>query len=491
MSIPTVRAVQRVFRQTGRAANHSCQLDAGMSDALPYDDARAIPIGILVTYLVLLLIKTVLKYAQILRTQGPQQANVAISQNTPATPDLSERDSSEDRFLRSNQSTNRETSKSVVRFNLNSGGDSAPSRGGIDQQSTDSTQTESGTKDKTRKSNLRSKIQSSNGGFAHGTWSYPNCGTSDDSRKLLESRQSGQDSQEPEPRSHTGDVQETSRYTNASDCTCMQTSNAVSTQNQATQIYRKTRDSGVHARWIDDPDETEEVLQKLVQSVVQQTQNHMKTQIQQAIQQTFSGLALGTPVRVHEYTEQFMKTNQSVVLTPTKRVEQDSSLGASSWDIEEEDWQNIQPQTSQPQPTSPVTSQNTANTTPKTIDQPVASQGGARKKTGFPTGVTRPSAVISGQPAGSEDFDIEDYVNRRILPTSSTLIATSPVFAAAVNLQRRRPVPPNADQSRAIEVVRRRPWDSRAFGRGTRSQEALRRRAEKKVAKRHPDYKNQ
>ena len=185
-----------------------------------------------------------------------------------------------------------------------------------------------------------------------------------------------------------------------------------------------------------------------------------------------------------------MKNNQSVVLTPTKRVEQDPYFGASYWEIEEEDWQTIQPQTSQPQETSAVTGQNTASTTPKTIDQPVLSHGGARKKTGFPTGVTRPSAVISGQPAGSEDFDIEDYVNHRILPTNLTLIATSPVFAAAVNLQRRRPLPPNVDESRAIEVVRRRPWDSRAFGRGTRSQDALRRRAEKKVAKRHPNYKN-
>ena len=232
----------------------------------------------------------------------------------------------------------------------------------------------------------------------------------------------------------------------------MQT-NAVSTQNEATQIYVKTRDSGVHARWIDDPDETEVVLQKLVQSVVQQTQKHMQTQVQQAIQQPFSGLALGTPVWVNEYTEQFMKNNQSVVLTPTKRVEQDPYFGASYLEIEEEDWQTIQPQTSQPQETSVVTGQNTVSTTPKTIDQPVLSHGGARKKTGFPTGVTRPSAVISGQPAGSEDFDIEDYVNHRILPTNSTLIATSPVFAAAVNLQRQRPLPPNADESRAIEVV--------------------------------------
>ena len=343
-----------------------------MSDALPYDDPRAIPIGILVTYLVLLLIKIVVKYAQILRTQGPQQTNVAISQNTPATLDLSERDSGEDRFLRSNQPTNRETGKLVVRFNFDSGGDSAANSRGIDQQANDNTQTDSGTKNETHKSNLRTKIQSGNGGSANSPRPYTDCGTGDDSGQLLKSGQSWKNTQEPEPRRHSGDVKEAARYTDASDCTCMQT-NAVSTQNKATQIYVKTRDSGVDARWIEDPDETELVLQKLVQSVVQQTQRHMQTQIQQAIQQTFSGLALGTPVHVNEYTEQFRKDNLSVVLTPTKRVDQDPYFDASSWKIEEEDWQTIRPQTWQSQETSAVTGQDAESTTPKAIDQPVSS----------------------------------------------------------------------------------------------------------------------
>ena len=113
----------------------------------------------------------------------------------------------------------------------------------------------------------------------------------------------------------------------------------------------------------------------------------------------FFGPCLGYTVCVTEYTEQFRKNNSSVVLTPTKRVDQDPYFGKSYWEIEEEDWQTIRPQTSQSQETSVITGQDAESTTPKAIDQPVSSHGGAQKKTGFPTGVTRPSAVISGQPA--------------------------------------------------------------------------------------------
>ena len=103
----------------------------------------------------------------------------------------------------------------------------------------------------------------------------------------------------------------------------------------------------------------------------------MQTQVQQAIQQTFSGLALGTPVWVNEYTEQFMKNNASVVLTPTKHIDQDPYFTANDWGAEEEDWQTIQLQTSQPQEAPAATGHNAKRTTPKTIDQPVLSHGGA------------------------------------------------------------------------------------------------------------------
>ena len=128
-----------------------------MLDALPYDDPCAIPVGILVTYLILLLIKTILKYAQILRTQGPQQTNMAIQENTPATQTVPERDSGKDRLFRPDQPVDQKASKLVVRFNLDSGGDSTTNSRSIDQQSNDTATTDSGTKNKAWKSNLRSK----------------------------------------------------------------------------------------------------------------------------------------------------------------------------------------------------------------------------------------------------------------------------------------------------------------------------------------------
>ena len=91
--------------------------------------------------------------------------------------------------------------------------------------------------------------------------------------------------------------------------------------------------------------------------------------------------------------------------------------------------------------------------------------------------------MISGRPAGSEtDGEYEDYFNPRIF-TCSRLITTNPVFAAAVTLHR-------PSVSHPIETVRRHPWDGCPHGRNTRSQEALRRRAEKKVVKRYPNYKD-
>ena len=167
-----------------------------------------------------------------------------------------------------------------------------------------------------------------------------------------------------------------------------------------------------------------------------------------------------------EHTEQFCKSNNNLLLVPSKCIDDDPFA-------ESEDW-NDDPSSLRHNNPNPRRKQNKkiiSITSPKTYDQPIHSSGGARRKTGFPVGTTRPRAVIEGQLAGSEDFDIEDYVNPSLV-RSTTLIATSPAFAAAVNL-RRRPSHPNADDSQTIEVVRRQPWDHRPHSRNTRSQEAL------------------
>ena len=90
----------------------------------------------------------------------------------------------------------------------------------------------------------------------------------------------------------------------------------------------------------------------------------------------------------------------------------------------------------------------------------------------FPSNPNRPSATITGTPAGFKDF--EDYFNPRIV-SSLPLYATSPSFATAVNLCS---CPPH-QQGGARGCPR--PWDNRPYGRKTRSQEALRVRAERKV----------
>ena len=75
----------------------------------------------------------------------------------------------------------------------------------------------------------------------------------------------------------------------------------------------------------------EEVVYKFVQSVIQQTQRHMQTQIEQCIQQTCSGLTLGTPVCVREYTEQFCKSNKGLILMASKCIEPDPYVEHDDW----------------------------------------------------------------------------------------------------------------------------------------------------------------
>ena len=52
------------------------------------------------------------------------------------------------------------------------------------------------------------------------------------------------------------------------------------------------------------------------------------------MQQTYSGLSLGTPVCAKEYTEQFKKSNNTVLLTQTKRL--DIAPNESDWDDDQD-----------------------------------------------------------------------------------------------------------------------------------------------------------
>ena len=212
---------------------------------------------------------------------------------------------------------------------------------------------------------------------------------------------------------------------------------------QATQIYLKYRELGTHPPYVVDNEEADLLIFNFVQSIMQQTQQHMFKQLEQCMQQAYSGLSLGTPVHAKEYTEQFNKNNNTILLTETKCL-----------DIvpNESDWDNDQDFTSHGDTASPlplpVDSAET-DTVPKTITSTENTFGGARRKTNFSTGKNRSTAVISSQPAGSEDpGEYKEYFNPHIFLHQS-LYTTNPVFAAAVNIRCQRPQNSNSQ----IEIV--------------------------------------
>ena len=53
---------------------------------------------------------------------------------------------------------------------------------------------------------------------------------------------------------------------------------------------------GTHPPFVLDEEETDLLVFNFVQSIVQQTQQHMFKQLEQCMQQAYSGLSLGTPV---------------------------------------------------------------------------------------------------------------------------------------------------------------------------------------------------
>ena len=98
-----------------------------------------------------------------------------------------------------------------------------------------------------------------------------------------------------------------------------------------------------------------------MQSVVQQAQQHMFQQLEQCMQQAYTGLTLGMPVRAKEYSEQFKKNNNTLVLTETKWIDVDNR--PSQW----EDDKDSALGNAQPPPSPPPPSPDPESTTPKEI----------------------------------------------------------------------------------------------------------------------------
>ena len=198
----------------------------------------------------------------------------------------------------------------------------------------------------------------------------------------------------------------------------------------------------------------------------------MYEHLQQSMQQTYSGLSLGTPVRAKEFISKFTDTDEALILTKNRRptVTQLDDTNFDEWNADS--WDGLTTITA-----DSANGDEAVNTEVKQLAGAESygsscAFGGARWKTGFPATPNQPSASIEGTPAGFEDF--EDYFNPRIV-NSLPLYATSPSFAAAVNIRSRPPCQQGGAHGQP------RPWDNRPYGRKTRSQEALRARAEQKV----------
>ena len=98
-----------------------------------------------------------------------------------------------------------------------------------------------------------------------------------------------------------------------------------------------------------------------MQSVVQQAQQHMFQQLKQCMQQAYTHLTLGMPVRAKEYSEQFKKINNTLVLTETKWLDMDNN--PSEWEYKEDSTSGG----AQPPPLLLLPSPNPDSTTPKAI----------------------------------------------------------------------------------------------------------------------------
>ena len=160
----------------------------------------------------------------------------------------------------------------------------------------------------------------------------------------------------------------------------------------------------------------------------------MYKHLQQSMQQTYSGLTLGTPVHAKDFVSKFTDTEDTLILTknwrPTVTPLDDDDFdewNADSW--EDSTTLTVDSMNGDEIPQTEV--KQLAGAEPPGPSHP---SGGARRKTGFPANPNRPSATIAGTPAGFEDF--EDYFNPRIF-SSLPLYATRPSFVAAVNLRSR------------------------------------------------------
>ena len=246
-----------------------------------------------------------------------------------------------------------------------------------------------GTQDQNSQTHLCKEVSKNSNGSTtgRGARDISNFRTDNECDRLYESSASGSHQGRSESRTHQGISEATPCWTDQGDSTdirCQQT------KSRATQIYLKKREVGTHPRYVLDPEDSDKIIFNFVQSVVQQAQQHMFQQLEQCMQQAYTSLTLGMPVRAKEYSKQFKKNNNTLVLTETKRLDMDNN--PSEWEYEEDSTS----EGAKPPPSPPPPSPDPDSTTPKAIPPSPRSFGGARHKTELPTRAICSTAVISG-----------------------------------------------------------------------------------------------
>ena len=66
---------------------------------IPYNHPAAIPVGILLVYVILFIARLFSKYATLFRPEGSQQTDLAIQEDTPSTAGTSKRSESSDELF--------------------------------------------------------------------------------------------------------------------------------------------------------------------------------------------------------------------------------------------------------------------------------------------------------------------------------------------------------------------------------------------------------
>ena len=301
-----------------------------------------VPIGIFLLSIILYALNELVKYAQVFWSKRTQQTNLAILKDTPSTMSLTEGGESLHVIFRPigpvSPTTATDESKSSGGDSVSVSGTNGPSNSSTSIHiKNDNPQADRpdycGTQDQNSQTHLCKEIPkncygSTTGGGAR---DISNFGRDNEHNRLYESSTSGSYQGRSESRAHQGTGKAAPCWTDQSDSTnirCQQT------KSRATQIYLKKREVGTHPPYVLDSEDSDKIIFNFMQSVVQQAQQHMFQQLEQCMQQAYTGLTLGMPVRAKEYSEQFKKNNNTLVLTETKWIDLDNH--PSQWEYDED-----------------------------------------------------------------------------------------------------------------------------------------------------------